>query len=171
MRPRPGLPSRQEILDFIAASTTPVGKREIVRAFKVKPSDRVALKGLIKDIDRAGIVERGQGRRFAPLASLPEVAVLEVTGLDQDGLPEVRPLGTLPEDKVPAIVLTETRGEGTVARGERVIAKLRRSEGGGYTATVIRKLSGETERVLGVFRSERDGGGHLDPTDRRNKTS
>ncbi len=170
-RPRPGLPSRQEILDFIAASSTPVGKREIVKAFKVKPADRVALKGLIKDIDRAGIVERGQGRRFAPLASLPEVAVLEVTGLDQDGLPQVRPMGTLPEDTVPAIILTETKGDGTVAQGERVIAKLRRAEGGGYTARVIRKLSGETERVLGVFRSERDGGGHLDPTDRRNKTT
>ncbi len=168
---RPGLPSRQEILDFIAASPTPVGKREIARAFKVKPADRVALKGLVKDIDRAGIVERGHGRRFAPLASLPEVAVLEITGQDADGLPQVRPLGMTAEDAVPAIRLAESRGEGTVAIGDRIIARLRRSEAGGYTASVVRKLSTDTERIVGVFTAERDGGGRLNPTDRRNKTS
>ena len=42
-----GLPSREEILEFIAKSPTPVGKREIARAFKLGPRDRVALKGLL----------------------------------------------------------------------------------------------------------------------------
>ena len=169
-RPRPGLPSRQEVLDFIAASPTPVGKREIARAFKVQPADRVALKGLIKDIERAGIVERGHGRRFAPLEALPEIAVLEVTGLDSDGLPMVRPLGPAPDDPIPQIRLSETRGDGTVAVGERVIARLRRKPDANYDASIIRKIGNDSERVLGVFSAERDGGGHLNPTDRRNKT-
>ena len=37
------LPTREERLDFIAESPTPVGKRDIVRAFKVAPAERVAL--------------------------------------------------------------------------------------------------------------------------------
>jgi ribonuclease R len=48
------LPSRQEIIAFIAASPGPVGKREIAKAFKIRPADRVALKGLLKDIERSG---------------------------------------------------------------------------------------------------------------------
>ena len=34
-KPAPGLPSRQQILDFIKESPTPVGKREIARAFGI----------------------------------------------------------------------------------------------------------------------------------------
>ena len=30
---RPGLPSREQVLDFIATSDQPAGKREIARAF------------------------------------------------------------------------------------------------------------------------------------------
>ena len=68
-RGKRGLPSREEIVDFIATSPTPVGKREIARAFKVDPGHRVALKGLIKDIERSGEVERGAKRRLAPVGA------------------------------------------------------------------------------------------------------
>ena len=53
-----GLPSREDILDFIAKSPVPVGKREIARAFKVAPAHRVALKGLLKEIERSGEIGR-----------------------------------------------------------------------------------------------------------------
>ena len=46
-RPR-GLPSRQQILDFITASDQPAGKREIARAFGLAGADKIALKALLK---------------------------------------------------------------------------------------------------------------------------
>lgn len=166
-RGKRGLPSREEIVDFIATSPTPVGKRDIARAFKVDPGHRVALKGLIKDIERSGEVERGTKRRLAPVGGLPEVAVLEIAAIDLDGeataKPVVMPAGATP----PRIVM---RGDrlGAEEVGQRVVARLSRVEGGDYEARVIRLLSGTTERVLGVFRRHGEGG-RIEPTDRRIK--
>ena len=41
------LPSKQDILDFLATATGEAGKREIARAFGVKGGDRIALKELL----------------------------------------------------------------------------------------------------------------------------
>ena len=51
------LPSRQEILDFLATSTSESGKREIARAFGVKGGDRIALKELLRDMADDGLIE------------------------------------------------------------------------------------------------------------------
>ena len=40
----PGLPTRQQILDFIATSDVPAGKREIARAFGLRGNEKIALK-------------------------------------------------------------------------------------------------------------------------------
>ncbi|MDB5720875.1 MAG: ribonuclease, partial [Alphaproteobacteria bacterium] len=42
-RQRTGLPSREQILEFIASSEAPAGKREIARAFGLSGADKVAL--------------------------------------------------------------------------------------------------------------------------------
>ena len=39
----PGLPSRKQILDFIATSDQPAGKREIAWAFGLHGNDKIAL--------------------------------------------------------------------------------------------------------------------------------
>jgi ribonuclease R len=161
----PRLPSRQEILDFIAASPTPVGKREIARAFKVGAADRVALKGLLKDIQRAGVAERTTGRRLKAPDALPEVAVIEIAALDEDGVPQARPIGFEAGDAAPSIRLVERKGEAAMGLGERAVARLRKRDDGGYDAAVIRRISTQSERVLGVFHAERDGGGKVTPTD------
>ena len=41
------LPSKQEILDFLATASDEAGKREIARAFGIKGGDRIALKALL----------------------------------------------------------------------------------------------------------------------------
>ncbi|HVJ50852.1 MAG TPA: ribonuclease R [Aliidongia sp.] len=159
-----GLPSRQEIVEFIAASPFPVGKREIAKAFKVKPADRVALKGLLKDIERSGPVERTQRRRLAPAGALPEVAVVELYEIDAGGDAWCRPLGDMPDP--PRIRLDK----GALGLNERAVVRLSRLEGGQYSAALIRKLEPQGDRVLGVFTAGRDGGGRLTPTDRKHKT-
>ena len=41
------LPSEQDILDFIASSDRPAGKKEIARAFGLKGQDKIQLKALM----------------------------------------------------------------------------------------------------------------------------
>ncbi|HZS82054.1 MAG TPA: ribonuclease R [Stellaceae bacterium] len=163
-----GLPSRKEILDFIATSPTPVGKREIARAFKVAPADRVALKGLIKEIERSGEAERGPKRRLAVAGKLPEIAVIEVIAIDLDGEATARPVAWPPGEPVPRIVVAENRLGGDEV-GQRAVARLARLPEGGYEARIIRLLSGTAERVLGVFRRH-GAGGRIEPTDRKLKS-
>ena len=60
--PRPqnstaGLPSRQKILDFIAASPTPAGKREIARHFGLQGQEKITLKALLCDMAEEGLID------------------------------------------------------------------------------------------------------------------
>ncbi|HJT07492.1 MAG TPA: ribonuclease R, partial [Stellaceae bacterium] len=104
------MPTREEILDFIAESPTPVGKRDIARAFKVTPADRVALKGLIKDIEGSGAVDRGRKRRLAPVGALPEIGIIEITSVDLDGEMLGRPVGARDAKHLPTIYVVAERG-------------------------------------------------------------
>ena len=52
------LPTRAEIVDYIAKSPTPPARRDILRAFKVPPGERLALKAMIREIERSGPAER-----------------------------------------------------------------------------------------------------------------
>ncbi|TMJ76979.1 MAG: ribonuclease R, partial [Alphaproteobacteria bacterium] len=69
-----GLPSRQDILDFLRTAGTKAGKREIARAFSVKGGDRVALKGLLAEMAEEGLL-RGNRKGFKEHGHLPPVAV------------------------------------------------------------------------------------------------
>ena len=42
----PGLPTREQILDFITTSDTPAGKREIARAFGLSAQQKITLKAV-----------------------------------------------------------------------------------------------------------------------------
>ena len=160
------VPTREEILDFIATSPAPVSRRDIVRAFKVPPEARVALKGLIKEVERGGSVERGPKRRWLPVEGLPEIGVIEITDIDLDGEMRGRPLAWRDAPHLPPIYVLAERGAPALGVGERAAVRFVRLEDGSYEARVIRALGGAADRVLGVFRRDRDGG-RLEPTDRK----
>ena len=164
-------PDKDTVLAFIRGSTTPVGKREIARAFKLSgTADRERLKELLKELEADGNVERGRGRRVAPPQSLPEVAVLEVAGVDPDGEVLARPLTWTGEGNPPRIfMMPEKKGHPALATGDRVLAKLSRVNDRLYEARTIRRLEGTVGRVLGVYRPAPEGG-RIVPTDKRNKT-
>ena len=67
-KPKPGLPSRQQILDFIADSGQPAGKREIGRAFGLSGHDKILLKALLKDMADEGLIDSSPGRAFARIS-------------------------------------------------------------------------------------------------------
>ena len=84
-RPKAGLPSRQQILDFIADSGQPAGKREIGRAFGLSGHDKILLKALLKDMADEGLIDSSPGRAFHKAGGVPRVTVLRVASVDDGG--------------------------------------------------------------------------------------
>jgi ribonuclease R len=168
---KPTLPTKQQILDFIRESPTPVGKREIARAFGISGGDRIVLKAMLKEIAEEGTVERGRGRRLSRPAALPETAVVEITGVDVDGEVIARPLHWRDDAPPPKILMApERRGAPALAAGDRVLVRLARVGDGLYEGRTIRQLAGVPQRVIGVYELIPGVGGRLSPTDRRVKT-
>ena len=67
----PGLPSRKQILDFIATSDQPAGKREIARAFGLAGQAKIELKALLKDMADEGLIDSAPGRAFHKSGGVP----------------------------------------------------------------------------------------------------
>ncbi|MBP5856908.1 ribonuclease R [Marivibrio halodurans] len=163
------LPSKQQIIRFIEESETPVGKREIARAFNIKGARRADLRELLKEIESEGRIDRGRGRRMAPAGALPEVAVLTVDRIDRDGEGHAVPT-SWPEDAgaPPHVLIVAGPRSGPAPReGDRILAKLKRIDKTRYEAAVIRTLKPGPQKILGLLESAK-GGAHLQPTDKRN---
>src|SRR3954470_23712122 len=80
-----GLPSRKQILDFIASSDQPAGKREIARAFGLSGQAKIDLKRLLKDMADEGLIDSSPGRAFHQAGGVPKVTVLRVVQVDDSG--------------------------------------------------------------------------------------
>ena len=78
----PGLPSKKQILDFIATSDQPAGKREIARAFGLSGQDKIAIKTLLKDMADEGLIDSAPGRAFHKAGGVPKVTVLKVISVE-----------------------------------------------------------------------------------------
>ncbi len=155
-------PTRRQILEYIRESPTPVGKREIARAFGIKGADRIGLKALLKQLEREGEVDRGRHRRMASPGALPEVVTLTVLGPDPDGELLAAPTEISGEAPAPRIFLEPDRlAKPAFARGDRVLARLRRIDGEAYEARVIRRLPVLPARIVGIFERTADGSGRI----------
>src|SRR3712207_3650725 len=81
-----GLPSRQQILDFIQQSDQPAGKREIARAFGLHGHDKIMLKSLLKDMADEGLIDSAPGRAFHQAGGIPRVTVLRVVAVEEGAI-------------------------------------------------------------------------------------
>jgi ribonuclease R len=163
-------PTRQQVLEFIRESPTPVGKREIARAFGIKGAERIGLKAMLKELEGAGEVDRGRHRRVARPGTLPEVAVLSVLGTDPDGELLAAPAAASAEEEaaLPRIFLVPDRlAKPALARGDRVLARLRRIDEESYEARVVRRLPTGPARIVGVYDRAADGSGRIRPAGKR----
>ncbi len=165
-KPGGALPSKQQILDYIQSSQTPVGKREIARAFQVKGALRADLRAMLKELEEEGAIDRGRKRKMAPKGALPEVSVLQVEGYDEDGDLLARPTGPHSDSESRVVVVAGGRRQERVKPGDRVLARMKRVGAETYEAQVIRILNSGAEAVLGVLsRSGRKW--YVNSTDRR----
>lgn len=162
-------PSPEQILKFIEETPGRVGKREIGRAFSLSPEQKMRLKKLLKEMKEDGRVQRGTGRKYSQSGSLPPVGVVIITGPDMDGEIRARPNSWDHEEDPPAIYMApERRGNPALAPGERVLARLNRSQDGTYEGRTIRRIGSAPENILGIF-SLVEGQGRLKPTNRKAK--
>jgi len=163
-------PTKDQIVAFIRENPSRVGKREIARAFNVTGADRIPLKALLKELEAEGVLVREPGRRLAPPGALPEITVIEISGVDRDGEVYARPAEWEAETPPPKILVQYARKRGYApGKGERVLARLRRESEGVYSAEVLRAVESAAAQVIGVFERQGDGSGRVRPTDRRNK--
>ena len=167
-RNRPaGLPSRKQILDFIASSDQPAGKREIARAFGLSGQDKIDLKRLLKDMADEGLIDSSPGRAFHQAGGVPKVTVLRIAEVDDSGHVFGVPEQWQAETQPPRIRLQERGKRSALGIGDRVLARTEQ-HGDRWIAHPLKKLAKSAELVLGVVR--RDGErAWLSPVDKRER--
>ncbi|MBE8191507.1 MAG: ribonuclease R [Alphaproteobacteria bacterium] len=172
------IPSRDDILKFVSEQSGKIGKREIARAFDIKGSDRIPLKNLLREMTAEGLLE-GEGRQkdLRKGGDLPSVAVLNITGRDDDGA-----FLALPHNKEmtppPLITIDEKGGQkagrinrrhNLVSMGDMILARLTQQGDNIYSANIIRKLTNNDDTpIIGVVQ-EKDNVLFLSPANRRDR--
>jgi ribonuclease R len=166
----PGMPSRQQILDFIAQSTEPAGKREIARAFGLAGHEKIQLKALLKDMADEGLID-GKRTAFHRMGGVPRVTVLRVVDIE-DGEAIAIPDSWQPDDATPPPRLRIVeKGRGSALRkGDRVLARTEEA-GNGWRAHPMKKLPVSADQLLGVVEIDGAGKGWLAPVDKRVRKS
>jgi ribonuclease R len=150
-----GLPSREQILDFIQSSEDPAGKREIARAFGLKGNEKIQLKALLKDMADEGLIDSAPGRAFHKMGGVPKVTVLRVVDVDDSGRAFAVPERWEAEGEPPKLRVMERKGCGAAALGvgDRILARTEEGKSG-WIAHPMKKLLKGSELVLGVVHQE-----------------
>ena len=153
------IPSKSEILAFIADNPTQTAKRDIARAFGIKGAARIDLKRILKELEEAGkLTKRRSSYRDAE--DLPPVAVLEILAPDADGDLFARPLEWTGQGAEPRVLMLLRSSDPALGAGDRILGRLTldKTEDHSHTARMIRRIGTNPMRILGVFRAGSEGG-------------
>ncbi|NOU02301.1 MAG: VacB/RNase II family 3'-5' exoribonuclease [Novosphingobium sp.] len=169
-KPQPGLPSRQQVLDFIASSNDPAGKREIARAFGLKGQEKIALKALLKDMAEEGLID-GNRSAFHRMGGVAKVTVLRVVEIDEGEAIAVPDSWTPDNATPPPRLRLREKGRGSALRkGDRVLARTEET-GSGWIAHPMKVLPALADQIMGVVEVDAAGKGWLAPVDKRERNS
>lgn len=162
-----GMPTRQQILEYIETSGQPAGKREIAKAFGLHGQDKILLKALLKDMADEGLIDIGPGRAFHKMGGVPRVTVLRVVEVDGNqaiAIPERWEAEGIPPPKLR--VIERGRKSGALGIGDRFLARTE-DAGKGLVAHPMKKLSKAEEQLLGVVERGENDRFWLKPVDKR----
>ncbi len=175
-------PTKDEILAFISSSKGKVGKREIARHFTLNPANRMLLKKVLKELEIEGSLDRKRGG-LHHAGALPSVIVADILTRTRDGdLIAVPAEWDDARGEPPKILLSvhrKGRDAGPVpGLNDRVLMRIEaldpddeddgdESVAATYSGKVIKVLSHQAKRAVGVFRADKDGGGRLIPIDKK----
>ncbi|MBV9548439.1 MAG: ribonuclease R, partial [Alphaproteobacteria bacterium] len=153
----------------LLASNPGANKRDLASLLGLKGSDRIRLKRVLKELEQEGTVEGSKKRGLIRRGELPDMAVIEVAGIDADGELLARPLQWEFNEAPPLIYVVPPKEGAAPATGARLLAKLAK-HGDHYEARIVRKLENEApSRILGVLR-EHPKGFRLEPVDKKART-
>lgn len=153
------MPSRDDLLRYIAEAPGEVTKRDLARAFKLKGQDRAELRAMLRDLQDDGLLVRGHKRRVRGPGRLPGVAVVDVVAIDEDGDLIAEPVskGEYGEETMPRIHLNAP-GRGRAPEiGDHVLARLTLIDGLAYDGQVIKVLPRPPKRMIGLLEQTREG--------------
>ena len=164
-----GLPTREQVLEFIESSDEPAGKREIARAFNLKGQEKIALKTLLRDMADEGLIDSAPGRAFHKMGGVPKVTVLRVIDVDDSGRAWAAPERWEAEGSPPRLRVMERKGRGNaLGVGARILSRTEEGRDG-WIAHPMKKLLKGSELVLGVVHQE--GTNHwLRPVEKKERT-
>src|SRR5215208_6344424 len=162
-----GLPSRKQILDFIASSDQAAGKREIARAFGLSGQDKIDLKRLLNDMADEGLIDHSRGRAFHQSGGVPKVTVLRVSQVDDSGNVFAVPEQWHAETPPPRLRVVERGRRSALGIGDRVLCRTE-EKGQGWLAHPLKKLARSAELTLGVVKQEGERF-WLSPVDKRER--
>ena len=153
------IPSKPEILDWIAANPTLTAKRDIAKAFGIKGAARIDLKRVLKELEDEGHLEKRK-RSYQDPDRLPPVSVLQITGPDDDGDLFAKPMEWQGTGKEPIVLVIPRVSDPALGAGDRILARLTlvTAQDHHYEARLIRRIGANPQRVLGVFRLRAEGG-------------
>ncbi|MBS1301843.1 ribonuclease R [Loktanella sp. SALINAS62] len=153
------LPSKRDVLAFLADNPTQTAKRDIARAFGIKGAARIDLKALLREMEAEGALTKRRSSYREP-GKLPPVSVVEVTGADADGDLLARPLEWTEDTDPPVILLALRAADPALGPGDRLLARLTATPGADhpYQGRMIRRIGTNPQRILGVFRAASEGG-------------
>ncbi|MEL6766868.1 MAG: ribonuclease R [Pseudomonadota bacterium] len=166
-----GLPSKEQILEWVRENPHHGAKRDIAKAFGIKGADRVALKELLRELEEEGALAR-KGRRVRPPGHLPPVTLFTAEPPDADGDIFLTAKDWHEDEAHPPVLYMPRQADPALAPGDTVLAKLRpvHNEGAAhpltYEAKLIRRLTQGAPRMLGIYRQGPDGG-RLVPVDKK----
>ncbi|MDA7427822.1 ribonuclease R [Primorskyibacter aestuariivivens] len=160
------LPSKPEILDWIAANPTLTAKRDIAKAFGIKGAARIDLKRLLKELEHEGHLEKRK-KTYRDPDRLPPVSVLQVKAPTPDGDLFARPLEWHGEGVEPIVLVMPRASDPALGEGDRILARLQvvHEEDHNYEARLIRRIGTNPHKILGIF-SKRSEGGRIKPVDK-----
>ncbi|MEL7093693.1 MAG: RNB domain-containing ribonuclease, partial [Pseudomonadota bacterium] len=153
------IPTKAEILDWIAANPTLTAKRDIAKAFGIKGAARIDLKRILRELEDEGHLEKRK-KTYQDPDRLPPVSVLQVLPPDADGDLFASPLEWQGTGVEPRILVMPRASDPALGAGDRILARLTLVQGDDhhYEARLIRRIGTNPRRILGVFRAGSEGG-------------
>jgi ribonuclease R len=169
-----GLPSREDVVAFIGTHKGKAGVREIARAFGLKNADRASLRHMLRDLTDKGVVE-GRRKKLHHAGTLPSVVLTDITERDRDGELIAVPTEWDTEEhgeppRIRVHIPRKARSIEIPGVGDRALLRTEETAEEGpirHTGRVIKVLDRAPQRQLGVFRLLPNGGGRLEPVDKK----
>lgn len=163
------LPSKPQIVQWLADNPTLTSKRDIARAFGIKGGAlRIELKRMLKELEEEGALVKKQ-RHYRDPDALPPVSILKVEAPDADGDLFASAVEWNDEGDAPRILIITKKSDPALGQGDRILARLEPVGGKDhdYEARLIRKLGSNPLKLLGIFRTDSEGG-RIVPVDKKN---